>query len=212
MWELKPEESQGCDICGFLQVTEISGRKERRRLSADESWRKEIGRGHILPYKIVQCPNTFLLHSFTPQINSFTSIWWYFFASLENWAVIPECGAIESKCSPLGAWKVWSPGLALPFQHRGPCLAQCVPCLCCLPECSLGSLATPFSLAKHSEASAGPFSTKEHEHWVLWASALCLSPAACTEKCPRVIAKANALSSHLACFITVQSRKALAFG
>lgn len=42
----------------------------------------------------------------------------------------------------------------------------------------------------------------------------CLGPApshaVSTEKCLRVIAKANALSSHLACLITVQSRKALA--
>lgn len=131
---------------------------------------EEIRLGHILAYKIVQCPNTFVLHSFTPQILllQFGGIFFQFrklshqpsMWSYSRQGVGPLGGGLwgPGKCSP--------PGQHSDFSAEGHCALAGAVCRVCA-----ASQSTPSdhwqhlpALTKHSEASASPSSTEGHEH------------------------------------------------
>lgn len=72
-------------LSSYMRLGLVGGRRGGR-LAADESWGeclKEVGPGHILSYKTVQRPNTFLS---TPLFtaNPLALIWWDFFSNSEN--------------------------------------------------------------------------------------------------------------------------------
>lgn len=181
---------------------------------------EEVGPGHIVPYKTVQCPNMFLSPSFSQQ----TLFLYFFFPQFRKLSHRPSMLSSPSLQQP-GFWRCGKGshlGQHVHFRTCGhhPLLgAACHICCACAVPSELSQVTdSTFQPWQDTQKylPAFPLQRSVSTKCCVLLLSTCLVPAlphaASAEKCPQVIGKANALSSHAAWFETARSCKMLTFG